>query len=115
MARYRQDPILGSSAFFSETKKGAVVEKPEGVTVKSIGNLRSWATRSGMDCGAYWPRLKGQLGGPAALLIDKSLIAMTGKGLDLYVARQMPHDLGIEDMSWRQRTDIEQFTTFLVE
>ena len=96
-------------------EKGAVVEKPEGVTVKSIGNLRSWATRSGMDCGAYWPPLKGQLGGPAPLLIDKSLIAITGKGLDLYVARQMPRDIGIEDTSWRQQTDIEQFTTFLVE
>lgn len=98
-------------------RSGSVVEKPDGVAVQWIGDILSFPTRSGTDCGAYWPPQNGQLGGPAPLLIDKSLAAMTGKGLDLYVARQMPRDTGSNENenTWQSRTDIKQFTTFVVE
>lgn len=41
---------------------GSVVEKPDGVIVREIGDILSFPTRAGVDCGAYWPPQKGQLG-----------------------------------------------------
>jgi hypothetical protein len=104
-----------------DEKKGLpVVEKPEGVAVKFIGKMRAGVVPEVPDCGAYWPPISGQLGGPAPLLIDKAMTAMTGKGLDHYIARQRPEDrteaTDFERWSqWYRDTKVEEFTTFVVE
>jgi hypothetical protein len=100
-----------------DTQRGSIVEKPKGAEIRSIWDLWSYPRPNGMDCGAYWPPAAGQLGGPAPLLIDRALTAMTGKGLDQYIARQMPRDLrsNENEQDWARRTDIKDFTTFVVE